>query len=445
MSESVSSCPTQDDLAGYLGNSLNGDFAGKVKEHLKACGKCRNSLTSLLKVKGEKQAAQLSPAFSPALPTAPVATPPAAPIPRTGTNNPIPSFQVKPKKPLAPAYEFLDPPTQEGSLGVLGNYELIKVLGEGGMGIVFEAIDRELNRRVALKVLRPELADEIYRKRFAREAKIAGGLHDENICTIYHVGQYKDVPFLAMEYLQGENLEDYLKREGFMPVPLVFRLTKEMARGLDAAHKQNLIHRDIKPANIWLEKGNFPGEIKRVKILDFGLARAIGQENQLTAQGMIVGTPNYMAPEQIEGSPLDSRADLFSLGCVVYRMLSGKIPFDKENTLAVLQAVLEVEIPSLENMERQMPQSALTLLTKLLARDPNQRPSNAQEVIEIIIAFEQGTGSENFNVLKSILFKAPIIPPGKSVKKSSGILFGIIALIAALVFGIFIGLAKLLN
>ena len=248
-----------------------------------------------------------------------------------------------------------------------------------------------------------------------------------------------------MEFLQGQTLEDKLAKDGWLPIPLAFRIAREIACGLAVAHEQNLIHRDIKPANIWLEGDPRQEEFKRVKILDFGLARAIDQDNQLTAKGMIVGTPNYMSPEQICGEKLDNRTDIFSLGCLIYRMLSGKVPFEKENTLAVLQAVVQSNVPELEELSKKLPREVLGLMTKLLSKEPKNRPANARVVIDMIKSVEQDSVGHNVKALHSILFKAPEIQVDQTRRMSLGIVVGIISIVLAIALGIYVGFNKIFN
>ena len=354
------------------------------------------------------------------------------------TDHPLYSTQQKAIIPvLKPAYAFLEPPTKPGGVGCLGDYELIRVLGEGGMGIVFEADDRRLGRKVALKVLRPELTDESFRQRFEREGKISSSIQDDNICLVYQVGIHNSVSYMAMEFLKGEDLDEKLKRDGWLPIPVVFKIAKQMALGLAVAHEKKLIHRDIKPANVWLESGGPGGDFKRVKLLDFGLAKSTEVESTLTAKGMIVGTPNYMAPEQICGEPLDERADLFSLGCVMYRMLSGKIPFEKENTLAVLHAVVESEIPALKDLDQKLPKEVYGLMTKLLSKNPADRPATARKVVSMIEAIENsGFENQSSKALSSLLFKAPEIQMTKKSKVPVGAIVGAGVILIAAIIGI---------
>ena len=216
----------------------------------------------------------------------------------------------------ASRFPFLMEARGPDELGWLGPYRIRAVLGEGGMGVVFDAEDSQLCRRVALKILKPELAlTPLLRKRFLQEARAAAALPSDHVVAIYQVGSAGEVPYLAMQYLEGETLEQCLQRVGRLPAAEAARLGRDIALGLAAAHDKGLIHRDIKPANIWLEV--VPGDsAPRVKLLDFGLARLAGGVSNLTASGMIVGTPHYLAPEQARGLTLDHRGDLFSLGCV---------------------------------------------------------------------------------------------------------------------------------
>lgn len=311
-------------------------------------------------------------------------SPEASPSPQPEAGSPTPS-PVDPNNP----YPFMDPPEAEGEIGWMSNYRVFRVVGAGGMGVVFEAEDKDLRRRLALKVLRTDLGDDSYRQRFLQEARLAAQLQSEHIVTIFRVGEWtgpdaQTVPFLAMEFLHGESLEARLARETFLPTREALRYIRQVAEGLRDAHLQNLIHRDIKPANIWLESNSNTGEFRRVKVLDFGLAKPVNEESSLTHHGMVVGTPSYMAPEQIYGLPCDQRTDLYGLGCLLFKCLCGKTPFQGENTMAVLRATVEAESPDLESVGKTLPRDIIKLLEDLLAKDPDKRLPNAGEVIKRI-------------------------------------------------------------
>jgi serine/threonine protein kinase/WD40 repeat protein len=287
--------------------------------------------------------------------------------------------------------EFLAPPQAPDELGRLGPYRVFKVLGAGGMGVVFKAEDPLLKRPVALKAMLPGLvASGTAKQRFLREAQASAALKHDHIVTIFQVGEDRGAPFLAMEFLEGEPLDDRLKREGKLPLPEVLRIGREMAEALDAAHEKGLIHRDIKPANVWLEKlpGSRSGSSPRirVKILDFGLARAATEEAHLTQSGAIVGTPAYMAPEQAQGKELSPRSDLFSLGCVLYRMCTGQAPFQAADAISTLVVVATEDPLDPHAIDPEVPPALSDLVMRLLAKKPKDRPASAREVADALEA-----------------------------------------------------------
>ncbi|HEY1377166.1 MAG TPA: serine/threonine-protein kinase, partial [Gemmataceae bacterium] len=234
---------------------------------------------------------------------------------------------------------FLSPPAEPGSLGRLDHYEVLEVVGRGGTGVVLKARDTKLQRVVAVKALAPRLAaSAAARERFVREAQAAAAVRDDNVVAIYAVGDDGPVPYLVMEYIHGLTLDQRVRRDKALELKETLRIGMQVAAGLAAAHATGLIHRDIKPANILIE----PGPHLHVKITDFGLARA-ADDASLTQSGMVAGTPLFMAPEQAQGESLDHRADLFSLGSVLYAMCAGRPPFRAPTTVAVLKRVCEDE------------------------------------------------------------------------------------------------------
>jgi serine/threonine protein kinase len=285
--------------------------------------------------------------------------------------------------------EFLTPPQEADELGRLGGYRVLQVLGSGGMGVVFRAEDPHLERTVALKAMLPALAgNPSAKQRFFREAKAAAALKHPHVVTIFQVGEDRGAPFLAMEFLDGEPLDERLKRQPRLPVADILRIGREIAGGLAAAHERGLVHRDIKPANLWLE-----GEEGHVKILDFGLARALADQTHLTQTGVIVGTPAYMAPEQARGQPVDHRGDLFSLGCVLYRMCTGEVPFPGQDTMSILSA-LALDTPrSPRTLNADVPGGLSDLVMRLLAKTADDRPQSARSVAEALAALERELAS----------------------------------------------------
>ncbi len=273
----------------------------------------------------------------------------------------------------------------------LAHYQVQHKLGQGGMGWVVLAEDTKLNRKVALKVMRGRLAaDKESRERFVREAKAAAQLRHDNVITIYQVDEDRGVPFFAMELLEGGTLQQRLEYPKPLSIGAAVRIAREIAQGLQVAHERGVIHRDIKPANIWLEAPR-----GRVKILDFGLARHVNVESGLTHAGEIVGTPHYMSPEQARGKEIDCRTDLFSLGCILYRTTTGKLPFAGETLLATLTAIaVDAPAPVIQ-LNPQVPHPLADLIERLLAKDPAQRPGSAGEVIEELTAIERDLAPGN--------------------------------------------------
>ncbi|MBI3821835.1 MAG: serine/threonine protein kinase [Planctomycetes bacterium] len=269
-------------------------------------------------------------------------------------------------------------------IGTPPRVHLLSILGQGGMGIVFEAIDTNLQRTVALKVMKPEFAqDDAARQRFVREARALASIKSEHVVVVHHVGQIDNLPFLAMEFLRGEPLDEWLKRRGRPTLAEVLRLGIQIGQGLMAAHAGGLIHRDIKPGNVFLETRDEKDTTlgPRVKILDFGLARITRDRSNLTNPGLVLGTPGYMAPEQVEGKPVDVRCDLFSLGCILYELSTGTAPFAAPSAMATLVAVVTKHPKPPRELNPDLPAPFAKLILQLLTKDPQLRPATASDVV----------------------------------------------------------------
>lgn len=285
------------------------------------------------------------------------------------------SIEHDPESPIS----FLAPSDQPGSIGRLAHYEILEVIGRGGMGVVLRALDEKLHRIVAIKVMAAELATSTTaRRRFAREAQAAAAVSHDHIVTIHGVEEADGLPYLVMQYVAGMSLQDRLVGRGPLPLPEILRIGMQTASGLAAAHAQGLIHRDIKPANILLENG-----VERVKITDFGLARAV-DDASLTHGNVVAGTPQYMAPEQARGEPMDQRADLFSLGSVLYAMCTGRAPFCASGTMAVLKRVCEESPGSIRAANPDIPEWLVAIIAKLQTKDPAGRYQSAAEVADLL-------------------------------------------------------------
>jgi hypothetical protein len=279
----------------------------------------------------------------------------------------------------ADALTFLTPPGRPDSVGRIGHYEVLGVLGHGGFGIVLRAFDEVLQRVVAVKVLAPHLAaTSPARKRFLREARSSAQVRHENVVQV-HAIEEQPLPYLVMEFIPGETLQHRLDRTGPLDVPEVLRIGRQVAEGLAAAHVMDLIHRDVKPANVMIEGG----PQARVKLTDFGLARA-ADDASISQSGIVAGTPLYMAPEQARGELLDHRADLFSLGSVLYVMCTGRPPFRATSTLAVLKRVAEDEPRPIREIIPEVPVWLCRVVEKLHAKDPGARFQSAREVADVL-------------------------------------------------------------
>jgi serine/threonine protein kinase len=279
--------------------------------------------------------------------------------------------------------QFLQPSSRPDSLGRIGHYEVLQVLGKGGFGIVLRAFDDTLQRVVALKVLAPAIAaTSPARKRFLREARASAQVRHENVVQV-HAVEEQPLPYLVMEFIPGETLQQRLDRIGPLETPEIVRIGRQIAEALAAAHANDLIHRDIKPGNVLLESGQH-----RVKITDFGLARA-ADDASLTQSGVLSGTPMYMAPEQAKGESIDRRADLFSLGSVMYVMATGRPPFRASTTYGVLKRVTEDQPRAIREVIPEVPDWLCNIIAKLHAKMPEDRFQSARKVADILADCEE--------------------------------------------------------
>lgn len=274
---------------------------------------------------------------------------------------------------------FLEPCDTPGRLGKLGPYEVTDVIGRGGMGIVLKAFDTKLHRVVAIKVLAPQLAaTSMAVKRFLREAQAAAAVSHDHVITIFAVEEHESSPYLVMECIVGQSLQEKIDRSSPLRLHEILRIGMQIASGLAAAHKQGLVHRDVKPSNILLENG-----VERVKITDFGLARAVDDVG-MTQTGQIAGTPQYMSPEQAMGERIDARSDLFSLGSVLYTMCTGRPAFRADSAVAVLRRVCDDEPRSIREINPEIPEWLVSIINKLLAKKPQDRFQTSAEVAELL-------------------------------------------------------------
>jgi eukaryotic-like serine/threonine-protein kinase len=258
----------------------------------------------------------------------------------------------------------------------LGRYEVIRELGQGAMGVVYQAKDPLIDRIVAIKTINLGLAQEgkdEYEGRFYQEAKAAGRLNHPNIVTIYDVGKSGDVAYIAMEFLQGRELRDIMNDAGLLPVDHVLDMVAQVASGLAYAHEYDIVHRDVKPSNIMVIRDG------HVKITDFGIAR-MASAGVRTQTGMVLGSPKYMSPEQVMGKPLDQRSDIFSLGVMLYEMLTGAAPFNGDNVNSIMYQTLNGTPALPHNINPDVPEMLNFIVAKALAKGVDDRYQNAKDL-----------------------------------------------------------------
>ena len=365
-------CPARDRWKEHLEGTLPADEQAALTEHLDGCAACRRTLEtlagsdSLLDV--ARQAGEATEPATPALHQV------MAQFQTSGMET-----QAEARAARADALSFLQPSDKPGTLGRLSHYTIQETVGQGGFGIVLKAFDEKLHRVVAIKVLSPAYAaNGSARHRFIREARTAAAIKNDHIVAIHGVEDEAQPPYLVMELIDGMSLQDKIDRQGPLSLREILRIGMQMAEGLAAAHKLGLVHRDIKPANILLENG-----VERVKITDFGLARAV-DDASVTQSGTVAGTPMYMSPEQAEGLNVDHRSDLFSLGTVLYTMCAGHPPFRASSTHAVLKRVIDASPRPIREINNEIPGWLCDLIAKLHAKAPEDRFQTAKELAELL-------------------------------------------------------------
>lgn len=366
-------CPPPDDLLALLEGSLDEPVEHSVSLHLETCPTCRRAL--------EETAADRSwwdevETFLAPWPMARASDKRAACFTETQAGQGQAGHDI-----AAEIRQWLGPTDDPQALGRIGRYEVTGVVGAGSMGVVLKALEPQLKRFVAIKVLLPLLAHNgAARHRFSREARSAAAVNHPHVVPIYGVDEYQGLPYLVMQYVPGESLAERIARDGPLSAEEVVRIALQTARALAAAHEQGLVHRDIKPANILLENG-----IERALVTDFGLAR-IADDASMTGSGVITGTPQFMSPEQASGHGIDARSDLFSLGAVMYAMCTGHPPFRAETVFGLLKRICEDTPRPVRASNPEIPDWLDQLIGKLLAKAPADRFASADEVAEHLAA-----------------------------------------------------------
>jgi len=382
-------CPDPARLQGVLDSSLTDAEHAELIAHLDSCPSCQIALehfagggsTILEAARNANQDAkpEEASAFWPALHRVErEIQSPAAALTVTRAD---PVYDTTPARDRQ--FDFLDPPDDPTHLGQIDRFQIVELVGRGGMGMVFRAFDACLQRTIAVKVLDPQYGkNDLARSRFIREARAAAAVAHENVVTIHHVEcvEEKGLSFFVMHFVKGRSLQDRLDAGGPLPVREAVRIAAQTAAGLAAAHENGLIHRDIKPGNILLEQGS-----GRVLLTDFGLAR-LTEDVKLTQTGFVAGTPLYMSPEQARGETVDHRSDLFSLGSVLYAMLAGMPPFQGSSPFTVLKQVTDSRHRPVQDVNPAVPDSIGEVVDRLMAKDPRYRYVDAAEVAAVLNA-----------------------------------------------------------
>ena len=265
-------------------------------------------------------------------------------------------------------------------------YEVLGTLGKGGMGVVYRARDRQLDEVVALKLLRPEAlaSDPTLLERFKQEIKLARRITHRNVLRTHDFGETAGVPYISMEYLEGVTLKDLVRNRGALPLGVGLSIAKQMCHGLGAAHEGGVVHRDIKPQNMLI----LP-ETAELKIMDFGISRVSSVEpgrGGLTTAGTVMGTPDYMPPEQAQGRPADFRSDLYSLAVVLFEIFTGRLPFKGESPMAVVVAHIQQAPPRPRSVNPKIPPELEAVILKGLEKDPARRWQTTDEILEALSA-----------------------------------------------------------
>ena len=305
----------------------------------------------------------------------------------------------------------------------ISHYKIAAKLGEGGMGAVYKAEDLKLKRTVALKFLSSRaLADEDQRARFLREAQAAGGLDHPNICTVYEVEEVAGETFIAMAYVDGRNLQDKIAA-GPLEIDDALDIARQVAQGLEAAHRKEVVHRDIKPANVIMTREGV------AKIVDFGLAQ-LGGEGRLTDEGVTIGTTAYMSPEQTMADPVDHRTDIWSVGALIYELVTGQPPFRGYYGDAIVYSIVHEEPEAISELRRDVPPALEQIVTKALAKSPDERYQQMGEMLAALESLdtnvESGTGETP---------APPVIAVERKWKLALGGAAAALALLALLVTG----------
>ena len=371
----LESCPSPEMLEKLVDGLLNADLEAKLTLHLDSCERCREVVDGFGSVEliNPPIRTDESKLFLSRLDKIRSNPPGASPSLNSGYVDVLPWLEHS-----------------ETAIGKIAEFKLVRFIGRGGMGLVFEAFDEKLHREVAIKLMSPGLlADSHASERFLREARSAAQINHVNVVTIHGVDQTRGLPWLVMELIDGRSLDQQLKKSGQLPIREILKVAQQTALGLQAAHQRGITHRDIKPSNLMLDRNS-----KRIKIADFGLASSLN-ETSFTRSGMLVGTPDFASPEQVNSLPVDARSDLFSLGSVLYLLCTNSLPFSQDSLIGTLDAVRNETLPPANELNKDVPQGLTEIVQRLMEKDPADRYQTSDE---LLAAIENFAKSRNQNI-----------------------------------------------
>jgi tRNA A-37 threonylcarbamoyl transferase component Bud32 len=410
-------CPSDEALRDCLDQSYRGGDPGAAGEHVLGCSPCRGRAERMLKSETRFSDVRIAQSVAGRSVNGSVVDAILRPSPKPPTIAPA---SVAPGDPTG-GLRFLDPPLLDypNDLGLFDRYRIVEKLGQGGMGVVFRAVDTTLDRTVALKIILPQFAgDAGLRERFLQEAQATVKVRSPHVAEVYDCGVWNDVPYLTMELLVGVTLDQ-------KPKPLALdawrRIAYGIAKGLADAHRAGMIHRDLKPGNIHLgtdARSNKP----TVKIIDFGLARPVDRKVEMTKSGVMLGTPAYMSLEQAHGEKVDHRTDLYSLGVILYQLATGKLPY--ANTSSVMAILTELaapgRLPSVAIGAPDLPPALVALVDQLLAKNAKNRPESADEVMKALKASLNGDATASAAEVVPVLERAVPVRDGEKTVRPLG-------------------------